>query len=201
MNTATLSITNYQSALPLRQRVAIMACVVVAHAVVLAQPWLAAPGLTSSATRELSVSIVGVQAPRHAAAVPQKRVVERKQAQSTVAEPQPATAEVAPTESPAAAAPGLPDREPDYRANYLNNPQPGYPLAARRMGWQGKVVIEVEVLADGSPGEVVVQQSSGREVLDDAALRAVRGWRFVPARVGGIAVTKRFQIPISFNLT
>ncbi|HEY0666047.1 MAG TPA: energy transducer TonB [Gallionella sp.] len=197
MNVA-LSVPVFQSALPLPQRAVIMACVVVAHAVVLAQPWLAAPGLSAPAARELSVSLAGAQAPRHA--VPQKRAIEHK-TQSTVAEPQPAAAEPAHAEPAQAAAPGLPDLEPDYRAAYLNNPQPGYPLAARRMGWQGKVVIEVEVLADGTPGEVIVQQSSGREVLDDAALRAVRGWRFVPARVGGIAVTKRFQIPIAFNLT
>ena len=201
MSTATIAAPVYQSALPLRQRIGILTCVVVAHGVVLAQPWLAAPGLTSAAPRELSVSIVGAQVPRHAVALPQKMPVEHTREQSAPVESQPAAAQVTPMEPAQTGAAGLPDREPDYRAAYLDNPQPGYPLAARRMGWQGKVVIEVEVLADGSPGEVVVQQSSGREVLDDAALRAVRGWRFVPARIGGIAVTKRFQIPIAFNLT
>jgi protein TonB len=198
MNAAGLSVPTFQSALPLRQRVIIMACVVVAHGAVLAQPWLAAPGLTSSTARELTVSIANMPASRPAMKMPRNSVAVNKQAQP---EPQLAAAEQTHTEPAQAAAPGLPDREPEYRASYLNNPQPGYPLAARRMGWQGRVVIEVEVLADGSPGEVAVQQSSGREVLDEAALRAVRGWRFVPARVGGIAVTKRFQIPIAFNLT
>jgi protein TonB len=197
LSTATLSAPAFQSALPLRQRIGILTCVVVAHAVVLAQPWLAAPGLTSAAPRELSVSIVGAHAPRHAAIRTQQ--AERKQSQAASAEPQ--AAQNVPSEPAQVAATGLPDREPDYRAAYLNNPQPGYPLAARRMGWQGKVVIEVEVLADGSPGEVIVQQSSGREVLDDAALRAVRGWRFVPARIGGLSVTRRFLVPIAFNLT
>lgn len=199
MNTAALSLPTYQSALPLRQRAAILAWVVVVHAVVLAQPWLAAPILTGPAIRELSVSIVGAQAPRQAVALPHKRPVEHRQTQSAFAESQPVAAQAAPMDPTAAA--GLPDREPDYRAAYLNNPQPGYPLAARRMGWQGKVVLEVEVLADGTPGEVAVQQSSGREVLDDAALRAVRGWRFVPARIGGLSVTRRFLVPIAFNLT
>jgi protein TonB len=200
MNTAPLYIPVYQSALPLRQRAAILSLVATAHVVLLAQPWLAAPSLTGPAIRELSVSIVGAQAPRDAAAAPpQKRLVERQRSKSAFAETQSAAAQVTPMEPTAAT--GLPDREPDYRAAYLNNPQPGYPLAARRMGWQGKVVLEVEVLADGTPGEVAVQQSSGREVLDDAALRAVRGWRFVPARIGGLSVTRRFLVPIAFNLT
>ena len=198
MNAAAISVPTFQSALPLRQRIGILTCVVVVHAVVLAQPWLAAPGLTSSAARELSVSIVGVPAPRHSAVAPTNRVAERKQAESMRAEPQ--AAHDTSSEPAQAAAPGLPDREPDYRAAYLDNPQPEYPLAARRMGWQGRVVLNVEVLADGTPGEVAVQQSSGREMLDNAALRAVRGWRFVPARQGGYNVVQRFMVPVRFNL-
>lgn len=201
MNIATLSVHHYQSALPLRQRVVILSLVVLVHAVLLAQPWLAAPVLGSGATRELSVSLVGAQAPRNAVAVQQKKRVESEQKQSALVESQPSEVQVARMDSNQMAAAGLPDREPDYRAAYLNNSQPVYPLAARRMGWQGRVVLEVEVLADGTAGEVIVQQSSGRDILDEAALRAVRSWRFIPAQVGGIAVTRRFQVPIAFNLT
>jgi protein TonB len=101
---------------------------------------------------------------------------------------------------PVNAAPGLPDREPDYQAAYLNNPIPAYPMAARRMGWQGRVVLNVEVLANGLPGQIKLHQSSGHEVLDNAALQAVRSWRFVPARQGGQVVTQRFLVPIPFIL-
>ena len=44
--------------------------------------------------------------------------------------------------------------EPDYRASYLNNAPPAYPLAARRMGLQGRVVLHVEVLSGGTCGQI-----------------------------------------------
>lgn len=90
--------------------------------------------------------------------------------------------------------------EPDYKASYLNNPRPAYPFAARRMGMQGKVVLNVEVLAAGLCGQVNVHQSSGHEMLDNAALQTVKTWKFVPARHGGQDVTKWFKIPIQFSL-
>ncbi|MBI1886823.1 MAG: TonB family protein [Nitrosomonadales bacterium] len=93
-----------------------------------------------------------------------------------------------------------PDREPDYRAAYLKNPAPSYPMVARRMGWQGKVVLNVEVLANGLPGQIKLHQSSGHDVLDNAAIKAVSGWRFVAARQGGQVVTKSFLVPIPFIL-
>jgi protein TonB len=62
------------------------------------------------------------------------------------------------------------------------------------------VVLNVEVQANGLPGQVIVEHSSGREILDNAAVRAVRGWRFVSARKGGQIVTQRFLVPITFNL-
>ena len=73
-------------------------------------------------------------------------------------------------------------------------------MVARRMGWQGRVVLNVEVLASGLPGQVKLHQSSGHDVLDNAALQAVRGWRFVAARQGGQVVSKWFLVPIPFIL-
>lgn len=93
-----------------------------------------------------------------------------------------------------------PDREPDYQAAYLKNPVPSYPMVARRMGWQGKVVLNVEVLANGLAGQIKLQQSSGHDVLDNAAIKAVSGWRFVAARQNGQAVAKWFLVPIPFIL-
>lgn len=94
----------------------------------------------------------------------------------------------------------LPDREPDFQAAYLNNPAPAYPMLARRMGWQGKVLVSVEVLVDGNAGQVRLQQSSGYVALDAAAMKAVKNWRFSPARQAGQLVDKWFLIPIPFVL-
>ena len=102
--------------------------------------------------------------------------------------------------SPPAAESALADREPDYQASYLNNPKPIYPNVAARMGWHGTVVLNVEVLATGFAGQVSVQRSSGHEVLDDAALQAIRRWQFVPARHQGQLITQYFLVPIPFVL-
>ena len=101
---------------------------------------------------------------------------------------------------PAVAAAPVVDTEPDFRAEYLNNPRPPYPMVARRMGWGGKVILNVEVLAEGACGAVNVSRSSGHKVLDNAAMETVRSWRFVPARHAGRAITKWFQVPINFSV-
>lgn len=93
-----------------------------------------------------------------------------------------------------------PDVEPDYKAAYLNNPKPPYPPAARRMELQGRVMLNVEVLTDGLCGRIQVLKSSGHEMLDGAAMQAVKKWRFVPARHAGMAVVKWCQVPIKFSL-
>lgn len=85
---------------------------------------------------------------------------------------------------------------------YGVNPQPPYPMVARRMGLEGTVVLRVVVAPDGSPASVVVLQSSGHAVLDTAALDTVRTrWRFVPARRNGIPVEDSVQVPIRFHQT
>ena len=91
--------------------------------------------------------------------------------------------------------------EPDYVARYLHNPPPSYPWQARRMGVEGRVVLHVEILPDGNTGRIDIRQSSGHELLDQAAISAVGGWRFDPARVAGEPITAWADVPISFRLT
>ncbi len=87
------------------------------------------------------------------------------------------------------------------RPAYGSNPKPPYPLAARRLGVEGVVLLEVLVRADGSPAEVHVRTSSGSPLLDDSAVETVRSrWRFVPARRGNERVESRVTFPIRFRL-
>ena len=69
-------------------------------------------------------------------------------------------------------------------------------LTARR---EGRVELFVTVLADGSVGEVSVAASGGQE-FDNAAVAAVRQWRFEPARRGPEAVDSRIKVPFQFSL-
>jgi protein TonB len=62
------------------------------------------------------------------------------------------------------------------------------------------VVLSVLVSAQGTVIRVDVKQSSGFDLLDDAALRAVRQWQFDPARVGSRAVKCETEVPVQFKL-
>lgn len=81
-----------------------------------------------------------------------------------------------------------------------DNPRPEYPRAAREAGWEGTVVLQVEVLPDGLAGTVGVHKTSGHPLLDEAASRAVQGWRFVPAMDGNFPVRTVVHLPIRFDL-
>lgn len=90
---------------------------------------------------------------------------------------------------------------PDGRAAYRDNPQPIYPQAARRRGMQGVAIVAALVREDGTVAEAAVSQGSGHAILDQAAVDAVRAWRFAPATRGGRPVSARIEIPIAFRLT
>jgi protein TonB len=90
---------------------------------------------------------------------------------------------------------------PQLPAGGAGNPQPDYPLSARRKGWEGRVLVEVLVSPEGRAREVKLARSSGHEILDAAALDAVRDWQFRPAERNGQAVAGRIRVPISFRLT
>lgn len=90
---------------------------------------------------------------------------------------------------------------PSANAAYLRNPAPGYPAAALKRGWQGTVLLQVQVRADGTPQSIRLQKSSGHTVLDAAAKAAVQRWTFVPAQRGGKPEAGWVTVPINFNLT
>lgn len=82
----------------------------------------------------------------------------------------------------------------------IRNKPPFYPETARRSGWEGKVIVRVEVSAEGVPTSVTLAKSSGYGVLDQAALRSVKGWRFQPRTIGGVAMEGVVEVPVSFSL-
>ncbi|WP_347170057.1 energy transducer TonB [Pseudomonas salmasensis] len=111
--------------------------------------------------------------------------------------PTPPTPAPAATPVPVAPAPVTPA---SANAAYLKNPAPEYPSLAQRRGWEGTVLLRVQVLASGKPGEIQVQKSSGRQQLDDAALAAVKRWSFVPAKQGDVAQNGWVSVPIDFKI-
>jgi protein TonB len=79
---------------------------------------------------------------------------------------------------------------------------PDYPLASKRLGEEGRVLVNVHILPNGSAGEVLVLKSSGFLRLDTAAVEHVRrDWRFVPARLDGEAVAAWGSFGVTFRIT
>lgn len=99
-----------------------------------------------------------------------------------------------------APAPEPPVTPAHTRATSSHNPKPVYPSLARRRGWEGKVLLNIEVLFNGLPGAVDVAQTSGHAVLDEAAVRTVRQWTFTPAMRGATAIDSRMTLSVVFKL-
>ena len=84
----------------------------------------------------------------------------------------------------------------------LSKVDPAYPPAARKAGLEGTVLLRIQILATGRPGDITVARSSGHGMLDEAAIAAVTQWRFIPAkdRSSGRTVTCITSLPVSFRL-
>lgn len=79
------------------------------------------------------------------------------------------------------------------------SPKPEYPAFAKKMGIQGKVILEAEILTDGTVQRINVLKKL-EPSLDQAATEAVRKWRFQPAMVNGKPIAVWVQLDVGFEL-
>ena len=75
---------------------------------------------------------------------------------------------------------------------------PRYPSVAADWNIGGHVILLVDVAADGSVTDVVVESSNPAGVFDQVTLDAVRAWKFTPAIENGKPVARRFRVPVNF---
>ncbi|RXT70298.1 energy transducer TonB [Pseudomonas syringae] len=103
---------------------------------------------------------------------------------------------------PAPAAPPAPVKESAAVSGLasLGNPPPEYPGLALRRSWEGRVILRIKVLPNGRAGAVEVTKSSGKPVLDEAAVEAVRNWKFIPAKRGDTPIEGFATQTIDFKL-
>jgi periplasmic protein TonB len=106
---------------------------------------------------------------------------------------------------PAPAAPAAPPAPEPVKAafggiGYKNNPAPDYPAQAARQGWQGTVLLRVRVLSSGAVEAIEILKSSGKKLLDDAAIETVQRWVFAPSSRGGTPIDGFATVPIEFKL-
>ena len=99
-----------------------------------------------------------------------------------------------PAPSPSAAAPGW---QREIRRQFSEQQERGdfYPAEAIARGLEGEVLVLLLLSPEGSVIAARVEQSSGHPLLDDAALRAVRALRALPADA-----PRETLIPVRFRL-
>ncbi|MEM9381044.1 MAG: TonB family protein [Planctomycetota bacterium] len=87
-------------------------------------------------------------------------------------------------------------------AEKSKNRAPRYPAQARARRLQGTCEILCIIGIDGRVKSLSVDTSSGHELLDDAAMDAVRRWRFKPALgANGKPAEDTVLVPVTFRLT
>jgi len=84
--------------------------------------------------------------------------------------------------------------------SFAGNSPPRYPEQARQNGWQGTVHLRLNVGIDGRVRAVEIVRTSGYELLDAEAVRAVQAWRGAPARRGGRPIETIEVLPVTFRL-
>lgn len=75
---------------------------------------------------------------------------------------------------------------------------PDYPDFARRAGIQGQVVLKVVIGKDGRVKDINIVKSVS--ALDQAAIKAVKNWIFLPGKQDGKFVDVEMLIPVTFKL-
>jgi protein TonB len=108
-----------------------------------------------------------------------------------------ASADAAPPPLTAPAAEPVATVEP---VRCADNEPPHYPASDRQLGHEGRVVLTVRVDARGAVVDVVLAAPCPFPGLNREAMRAVRRWRFEPARRHGQPVAGETRIVIEFRL-
>lgn len=110
----------------------------------------------------------------------------------------------APVEAPTRAAPKAPPapvENTEYHPGHIGGfGRNNYPRAAKERGWEGTVKLKVHIQADGEIGEVIVLESSGHDMLDEAAVDMVKEGNATPARRGDKQVDSWVILPYRFHL-
>jgi protein TonB len=104
---------------------------------------------------------------------------------------------------PYAAPPAGPKFVPSYKVteppSVVSEVKAVYPEAARKEGLETQVLMQIAIDTDGHVTTARVLQSAGHG-FDEAALEAIRKFRFKPARLGDEAVATEITYKVTFLL-
>jgi protein TonB len=108
---------------------------------------------------------------------------------------------VAPPPVAAVVAPSAPVRIGTYgvrQPQKLNEVNPVYPPIAMQAQIQGIVIIEATISASGDVVNARVLRSV--PLLDQAAIEAVKQWRYTPSMLNGVPVPVIMTVTVNFTL-
>lgn len=108
----------------------------------------------------------------------------------------------APAPAPPMVAPSPPSvvQGADLSARMVSGAPPRYPVESRRKREQGTVLLLLTLDTEGRVSSISIARSSGFERLDNAALSAVRKWRWAPLIRDGKPVMVKGSVEIPFIL-
>ena len=78
-------------------------------------------------------------------------------------------------------------------------PVPTYPSAAERLQQQGTVQVSLKINSSGAVSDVTILRSSQSSLLDNAAKRTLKSWRFKAAEQNGHAIASTAIFNILFT--
>ncbi|WP_244244082.1 TonB family protein [Marilutibacter alkalisoli] len=89
-------------------------------------------------------------------------------------------------------------REEAGTSSQEKTPPPKYPAAAAKENIGGRVVLLLDVDAQGRVTGVEVEKAEPAGVFDQVSIEAARTWTFNPATENGVAVPGRVRVPVDF---
>lgn len=172
--------------------------------------WLVANGLGASVIntvlpRDITIKSFQEETPKKPPP-PEPKLVKRAETPAAIPpafdvarDPGPHTITVTAQQSSTTAPPLVPDRAPVAIAATRSTPP--YPIIARRVGWEGTVMLRLTVSVQGRVTHADVMTSSGHAELDRAAQEwVVAHWTYRPAIKDGSAIEAQVLTKVLFNL-
>jgi len=91
--------------------------------------------------------------------------------------------------------------EVDKKPVVVNKRQPFYPFRAKRRKIEGEVTLHFIISDEGQVTEVSVISAKPKGYFEDAAVKAVKKWKFKPGQVDGQNVAVKREQTIKFSLS
>jgi protein TonB len=86
-----------------------------------------------------------------------------------------------------------------HRTSYrIAHTDPVYPEEAKAEGIEGKVVLDLVIAPDGAILDLAVRH--GHPLLAEAALQAIRNWKYRATTLNGVPVEVQTEIEVAFTL-